>query len=257
MRPRPPGVVHAHCRRSARFAPVVQPSGDKFTASPALGPRDRRTPQRQQTVSERIVRGIRELRLGSSHGLSPSDAAKPGEVQFDADAEEREKVSLKIDKGKARATDADSIPPVELPPPAALAKLLTNPVPAAPAPTIMLAGVPMQPVEVSALLTRAKAELPMRVQRFPLLGQYQDVFTGEEFTNWLIDNVKMFNGDVDRSVAAARVLTEKLNLLRRLGELGNDFDNAEDAYYQFRPKVGSESARKAFSVLMLPSRRSL
>ena len=95
----------------------------------------------------------------------------------------------------------------------------------------------LTPQELSSLLTRAKNDMNLRPVRFPLLGEYQDSFTGEEFASWLNNNVKGFDGNLDRAEDAAKDLTEKLNLLRRLGELGNAFENADDAFYQFRPKV--------------------
>lgn len=40
-----------------------------------------------------------------------------------------------------------------------------------------------------------------------------------------------------RPNVAARDLTERGDLLRRLGEFGNHFDCAADVSYRFRPKV--------------------
>jgi hypothetical protein len=102
---------------------------------------------------------------------------------------------------------------------------------------IMLAGLPFPPSAVSQLLLRAQAELPLRPVRFPLLGEYQDSFTGDEFVGWLNENVSGFGGNLDRAEDAARELTERDNLLRRLGELGNQFEHSDEAFYQFRPKV--------------------
>ncbi|KAI0923819.1 hypothetical protein AcV5_009263 [Taiwanofungus camphoratus] len=230
----------------ARFAPISQPAGDKYTTSPNLGPRDRRVPVRQPTMSERITARFKELRMGSS-GSTHDDDAKP-EVQFDADAEEKEKSTPKLDKGKGRAVDVVASPaqvaspdhlasPPPLSPPLPPAKLATNPVPPAPAPPIIVAGLSLTPTELSALLNRAKAELPLRPVRFPLLGEYQECFSGEEFATWLRENVKDFEGSLDRAEDMAKELTEKMNLLRRRGELGNDYENADDAFYQFRPKA--------------------
>jgi hypothetical protein len=102
---------------------------------------------------------------------------------------------------------------------------------------ILLAGLSMQPSAISALLLRAKSELPLRSIRFPLLGEYQECFHGEEFAAWLNLNVQGFGGNLDTAEEAARELTEKYNLLRRIGELGNNFEHSDEAFYQFRPKV--------------------
>jgi Domain found in Dishevelled, Egl-10, and Pleckstrin (DEP) len=101
----------------------------------------------------------------------------------------------------------------------------------------MLAGLSLSPSAVSQLLTRAASELPLRPVRFPLLGEYQGCFTGEEFVVWLQQNVEGFGGSLDRAEEAARDLAEREGLLRRLGEFGNQFEHSDDAFYQFRPKV--------------------
>ena len=102
---------------------------------------------------------------------------------------------------------------------------------------VLLAGLPFTQPQISALLMRAKAEMPLRPVRFPILGEYKDCFTGEEFVAWLLENVPELQKDLDLVVVAARDLTEREDLLRRLGEFGNHFDNANDAFYQLRPKV--------------------
>ena len=102
---------------------------------------------------------------------------------------------------------------------------------------VLLAGLPFTHSQISAFLSRAKAEMPLRPVRFPILGEYLDCFAGEEFVTWLLENVPEFQKDLDIVVVAARELTEREDLLRRLGEFGNKFDNADDVYYQFRPKV--------------------
>ena len=200
-------------------------------------------------MSERITARLKEFRLNASTG-APPPPAKP-EVHFDAD--EEEKTTPKVDKGKGRATDVGSAgstpqrvtspPPMELPPAkVSPPRLETDPVPPPPPPPMDVAGVPMTPTEVSEMLKKAKSELPLRPVRFPLLGEYQDCFSGEDFASWLKENVKAFQGNLDHAEVAARVLTEKYNLLRRIGELGNDFENAEDAFYQFRPRAFSLDA---------------
>ena len=102
---------------------------------------------------------------------------------------------------------------------------------------VLLAGLPFTYPQISALLTRAKAEMQLSPVSFPILGEYQDCFTGEEFFGWLLENVSEFQKDLDIVLVAARELTEREDLLRRIGEFGNKFDNADDAFYQFRPKV--------------------
>lgn len=199
-------------------------------------------------MSERITARLKEFRLNAS--AAPPVPTKP-EVHFDADEEETH--TPKVDKGKGRAIDVGSggstppritsPPPLDLPPAkAAPPKLETDPVPPAPQPPMDIAGVLMTTTELTDLMKKAKAELPLRAVRFPLLGEYQECFSGEEFATWLKDNVKAFQGNLDHAEVAARVITEKYNLLRRIGELGNDFENLDDAFYQFRPRAFSLNA---------------
>ncbi|CCM00260.1 uncharacterized protein FIBRA_02290 [Fibroporia radiculosa] len=221
----------------ARFAPIPPSVGDRFTTSPNMQPRDKRTPVRSGTVSERISQRFKEFRLGT--GTAQSVDQTP-EVHFDADIEEKE--VPKFDKGKGRATEDVMTPPQvasppPLSPPLPPAQLDTNLVPPSMAPPIILAGVAFTPMQLSNLLKRAKGELPLRSVRFPLLGEYQECFSGEEFATWLKEKVKEYEENLDRAAFAARELTEKHDLLRRIGQLGNDYENAADAYYQFRPKA--------------------
>ena len=65
-----------------------------------------------------------------------------------------------------------------------------------------------------------KTELPLRPIRFPLLGEYQDCFSGLEFVDWIKANVKGLNGDEERAFVFAQELTEREGALRRLGEFG-------------------------------------
>ncbi|KAF5383527.1 hypothetical protein D9615_003598 [Tricholomella constricta] len=222
----------------AKFAPN---SGgnvpDKYTTSPRMRPVDgRAAPTRTASVSERISQRLKEIQKKSAGALQ-SALADDGD-------ETPEKPIPKVDKGKGKALDQDQ-PPSSLtssPPPMSpllppRAELSASPVPPMPPAPMLLAGLSLPPAAVSQLLYRAAAELPLRPVRFPLLGEYQDCFTGEEFVAWLNDNVQGFGGSLDRAEDAARDLTEREGLLRRLGEFGNQFEHADDAFYQFRPKA--------------------
>lgn len=146
----------------------------------------------------------------------------------------------KVDKGKGKAVEGSPVlsspPPMSPPLPPSKLPLSTHPPPAQPH-VILLAGLAFPPAALSQLLTRAAHELKLRPVRVPLLGEYQDCFNGEEFVAWLNDNVPGFGGSLDRSEDAARELTEREGLLRRIGELGNQFEHSDDAFYQFRQKV--------------------
>jgi hypothetical protein len=205
--------------------------------------RDKATqPQRSATVSERIAQRFKEIQrkaAGTSNSGVESDAA--------SDTSE-DKAFTKVDKGKRREVESPSPGVMESPPPlspplppvkleTASPLIMEAPLPPTP---ILLAGLAIPPATVSALLLRAATELKPRSIRFPLLGEYPDCFTGEEFVAWLNTNIPGFDGNLDRAEDAARELTERDGLLRRIGEFGNEFEHSDEAYYQFRPKVGGE-----------------
>ncbi|KAG6845506.1 hypothetical protein H0H87_008403 [Tephrocybe sp. NHM501043] len=210
----------------AKFAPN---SGgnvpDKYTSSPRLRPVDGRTPpSRTASVSERISQRLKEIQKRSAGVLQPSPT------------EDGEQPVPKVDKGKGKAVDQERplSPPITASPPPMSPLDSTA---ALPPPPMLLAGLSLTPASVSVLLTRAASELPLRPVRFPLIGEYQDCFNGEEFVSWLNDNVPGFGGNLDVAEQAARDLTEREGLLRRLGEFGNEFEHSDEAFYQFRPKA--------------------
>lgn len=229
--------------------------GDHYTTSPRLAPRDARTPQRSGTVSERIAQRFKEIQrkaVASTASAATSDAASET-------TEEKEEESPKIDKGKGKAVDAASPvlaspPPMSPPLPPSKAEVTSSAAPPPPTP-ILLAGLSLPPSAVSSLLTRAAAELPLRPIHFTLIGEYPECFSGSEFVEWLNKNVPGFGGNIDLAEEGARDLTERDGLLRRVGEFGNQFEHADDAYYQFRPKVSCRT--HVLVILLTPRNRRL
>ncbi|KAM6496929.1 hypothetical protein JOM56_007402 [Amanita muscaria] len=213
----------------AKFAPTGTNPPDKYTTSPRLSPADaHQAPQRMASVSERISQRLRDIQQRGASGLSTSSTEETA-------VEEQPPPS--VDKGKQRAIEDDSVEsPLPMSP--SLPKVDIPPE------HIILGGVPFTSATVSQLLTRAASELRLRPVRFPVLGEYQDAFSGEEFITWLQESVKEFKGDIDIAENAAEVLTEQEGLLRRLGEFGNQFESSDDAYYQFRPRAFDLSSDK-------------
>ncbi|KAG6821453.1 hypothetical protein H0H93_010177 [Arthromyces matolae] len=218
----------------AKFAPN---SGgnipDKYTSSPRLRPADGRgPPPRTSSVSERISQRLKEIQRRSA-----------GALQYAMADENEEILPPKVDKGKGKALDQDppETPSVTASPP--MMSPLTPPAQLQPEP-ILLGGLALSAASISQLLTRAAAELPLRPVRFPLIGEYPDCFNGEEFVSWLNDNVPGFGGNLDVAEDAARDLTEREGLLRRIGEFGNQFEHSDEAFYQFRPKAFNLDSKK-------------
>ncbi len=230
---------------SAKFAPNSELS-DKYTTSPRPVPRDK--PVRSATISERIAQRFKDIQRKAANLADDTPSDETAQLLFS-----EEKEGPKVDKGKGKAvaelpdsTITDS--PPSLSPqrsPETLAIKTSPSLPEPPEP-ILLAGLSLPPTAVSELLSRASSELNLRSIRVPIIGEYNNCFTGEEFVHWLNRNVQGFGGDLDRAEQAAQELTEREGLLRRIGDLGNAFEPVDDAFYQFRPK--------AFELGKLPSK---
>jgi hypothetical protein len=221
---------------SAKFAPNNDYSDHYTSTSPRLNGRNA-VVNRTASVSERIAERLKQLSKGKDTSSTATTATAVDSVPASDEKQDGETTPTlpKIDKGKGRAVEETGSPlpmsPVAKDAPLPPAK--EQVVKLAP---ILLAGIAMPPAAVSALLRRAQAELPLRPVRLPILGEYPDCFTGEELVNWLRDNVEAFSGDLDLAADAARELGQE-GLMRRIGEIGNEFEPSSEAYYQFRPKV--------------------
>ena len=76
-------------------------------------------------------------------------------------------------------------------------------------PPITIAGLSLPQAAISNLLNRAAATMPLRPVRFPLIGEYQDCFSGEDFVLWLKENVHGLGDSFDRAEDAAKDLYEE------------------------------------------------
>ncbi|KZT59900.1 hypothetical protein CALCODRAFT_466345 [Calocera cornea HHB12733] len=215
-----------------KFAPNSE-IGEKLTPSPTG------SIQRSGSVTDRIQERLR-VKMGG---------AKLTEVK--EDEEEKELPSpprfSSEEKGKMK-----ELPPTNLESPNRQGSIdivpLTpqkrqNPEP------ILLAGIALPPVAISALLARARAELPMQTVKIPILGDYEECFTGEDITKWLRENVEAFGGSLDRAEDAARDLGEHIGVWRRIGSIGNKFEPTKEAFYQFRPKAFTLSEEEDGTVI--------
>jgi hypothetical protein len=222
---------------SAKFAPNSELS-DKYTTSPRLAPRDK--PVRTATVSERIAQRFKDIQKKAANFADGAPSDEKSQLLFSDD-----KDAPKLDKGKGKAIAepqdhiiSDSPPSLSPHVSPAMLDVETSSSSSPPEPPepIILAGLSLPATAVSDLLSRASSELEFRPIRLPIVGEYQ-CFTGEDFASWLNKNVQGFEGSFERAEQAARELTEREGLLRRIGDLGNAFEPVDDAFYQFRPKA--------------------
>lgn len=240
----------------AKFAPVANPP-DNYTTSPRVRPVDGRSaPQRTASVSERIAARLKEIQQKS---IARSAAASS------TDSSTTEKEILKPDiKGKGKEIPTESpenaSPPPMSPLPPPKVDIPAHPILPSKAPEpepILIAGLAFPPAAISQLLTRAAGELPLRPIRFPVIGEYQDCFTGEEFAIWLKDHLEALGDSYERAEDAARDLAENEGLLRRVGEFGNRFEFSDEAFYQFRPKAFELSRPSEPTDITSPIRKTM
>ncbi|KAF8584019.1 hypothetical protein K439DRAFT_1653298 [Ramaria rubella] len=246
----------------AKFAPGSTTVGDRYTSSPKMSP-TRKAAVRTPSVSERISQRLKELRKGGAENdqeytdvknpLSPASPVFSAGKSDGGDEHHDEDAPMLTAKDKGKGKEVASSSPMAMSPPTMNPQLpelqhftptpnvsiprVESPMPPLPPSPIILAGLPLSPQAVSQLLSRAVSELPLRKVRFPILGEYTDCFSGEEFVVWLKENVHDFGDSLDRAEDAARELTERDGALRRIGELGNRFENDKEAYFQFRQKA--------------------
>lgn len=243
-------------------------------------PREHRTvPTRTPSVSDRIAARLKDIQRrtagAAAAGLSAAGAAA---TIFEHNDEQKEANGTtngdttptatevkKEDKGKGRAHEREpTIEDLQKPPtdehagdhsdmiasPPTMSPLSVNaplppPLTQSGSPQIIQLGntLALSPRAVSALLERASAEMNLRPVRIPILGEYENCFSGEDFVSWLTSHLENNSESVekvesyDRAEEAARILVEDLSLLRRVGDLGNALEVSEEAFYQFRPKA--------------------
>lgn len=213
----------------------------------------RRTPSTAEKLHARLKAVADRARSPLRHPLmpEPKDTAEmfaeqnrqlygeKGEGAEDGKSDGTATPTATVDKGKGKEIVSDS--PQTLSPaqqnaglPALSVSIPDNPKPST---DIKFGEASLPATDVSALLFRAQQEIGVRTVKFTLLGEYEHCFTGEEFVVWLKMNVKELQGILDFAEEAAVALTEEYGALRRIGELGNKFENSPNAFYQFRPKV--------------------
>ncbi|KAG9037564.1 hypothetical protein FRB95_005146 [Tulasnella sp. JGI-2019a] len=231
-----------------KFAPNKDlQDGEKFTKLPVSGTvTPNGTVKRSTSVADRLTERLRAIgqRSREPSPSRPFMAEPKNTLQMLGDSTDDGTsdgtATPKLDKGKGKAADHAS-PEVMSPVVDQGPKNLAITIPSAPSVMvtthIVLGGVTLAASEVSALLFKAQSEMTVRNVKVTLFGEYDHCFSGEEFVVWLKMSVDGFKGSLDLAEEAARTLTEEYQALRRIGELGNKFDNSPSVFYQFRPKA--------------------
>lgn len=199
---------------SAKFVQDIGSTAKPPPGSPSGG---NRLPPTSENIAQRLrsqltprpsIDSLSQTAISPSHNRTLSTDSHSTE-KGDTDS------LAKLDKGKGREVVSESPTPLSPTTP-----MITTTFVAPTQPPLLLAGLSLPRATVSNLMERARAEMPLRPVRFPILGEYQDCFSGEEFVLWLKDHIDGLGGSLERAEEAARDLTEGLNVLRRIGEFG-------------------------------------
>jgi hypothetical protein len=101
--------------------------------------------------------------------------------------------------------------------------------------------------EVMKFLSRMREEIPSREIKFPILGVYNDVYTGEDITKWLQENHLSA-----RTWREAEMIGQELadqGFLRLVGAYGNKFSGSPSAYFQWKAKAFNLKATEETTTL--------
>ncbi|KAH9040382.1 hypothetical protein EDB85DRAFT_1925857 [Lactarius pseudohatsudake] len=193
----------------AKFAPNSELT-DKYTTSPRLHPRER--PVRTGTISERIAQKFKDIQRKASDLAEGSPNEEKSQVLFSDDKE-----GPKVDKGKGKAVEE----------PSAWASRPRH------------RRHPQSPPSLCSWRVFLYHRRPYRTFSLAPFRSLENinVSQGEDFVAWLNVNVQGFGGSFERAEEAAKELTERDGLLRRIGDIGNAFEPLDDAFYLFRPKA--------------------
>lgn len=220
---------------SVKFAPTTDLGKENLTTAPS--PASRHT-RRGLSISDRITAQIWGTSSPTSTApSSPTISIHPPEEDRSpiervssplstSSAKGTEKETIADDSGASSAPRLDKGKGKEGAEPTLVSKSSSPPPLSSPLiqhqPTVVYAGVAFPVNLVPSMFNHAKSELALKTVHIPVLGDYEG-FTGEDFVYWLRDNVRGFGGSLDVAEVAARELTERDTLLRRIGELGQDF----------------------------------
>ncbi|EXX69888.1 Rgd2p [Rhizophagus irregularis DAOM 197198w] len=89
--------------------------------------------------------------------------------------------------------------------------------------------------EIMKFFLRMREEIPSHEVKFPILGVYNDVYTGEDIAKWLQENHLSA-----RTLREAEMIGQELadqGFLRLIGAYGNKFTSSPSAYYQWKAKA--------------------
>lgn len=99
------------------------------------------------------------------------------------------------------------------------------------------------------------SNIELRSHKVPILGTYQNVSSGSEITQWLLDNMPEYKGNIARAEAFGQDLIEN-NFIRLIGSMNasKNFINSSQFLYQWKPSafeftklVGLDQTRTAAS----------
>ncbi|ODV69317.1 hypothetical protein HYPBUDRAFT_235816 [Hyphopichia burtonii NRRL Y-1933] len=88
------------------------------------------------------------------------------------------------------------------------------------------------------MLTDILTNIELIDHKVPILGTYNNVSTGSNITQWLLDNIPEFNGNIAKAESFGQDLINN-GFIRLIGSMsgGKNFINSSQFYYQWKPLV--------------------
>ncbi|KAF0540874.1 Rho-GTPase-activating protein [Gigaspora margarita] len=89
--------------------------------------------------------------------------------------------------------------------------------------------------EIMKFLAKMREEIPSKEIKIPILGTYNDAYSGEDITKWLMKNHANAKSWQDAEIIGQELADE--GFLRHIGAIGNNFISTPPAYFQFKSKA--------------------
>lgn len=102
--------------------------------------------------------------------------------------------------------------------------------------TYVFAGAVYDHRNAKKLLADIISNVELRTHKVPILGKYHNVSSGSEITQWLLDNMPEYKGNIARAEAFGQDLIEH-NFIRLIGSMNasKNFINSSQFLYQWKP----------------------
>ncbi|CAG8515827.1 6638_t:CDS:2, partial [Scutellospora calospora] len=101
--------------------------------------------------------------------------------------------------------------------------------------TVILGNHSFSEEEIMSFFIKMRDEIPSTEIKIPILGVYNDAYSGEDITKWLMNNHVNAKTWQDAEKIGQELADQ--GFLRHIGAIGNNFVSTPPAYFQFKSKT--------------------